>query len=626
MQNAESSPLHILVWVEAQLEAALQTAGALTQASAAIEAAASRKLSEMGLPAAPQVSIQAGIPGEHQAALLALQVNGQTLPSVPGMENRLLAVLLGRLLSPGESGPSIPGWLIAAFQQAKPDSRQMAIQYLGMLSQAILGEHPEHLLDDSQVRLLQGRWAGEIPAITRLKLPWLKHVLQELLAVRLPVSGDSRLLQLLLERRHADKLEAAEAAITALIPPTIGLSIPRHLLRSYTQEDVRLPAGSLPALGQSAPISLSASAFSQMGQQIFAGLGLNLPPLEFEVSDDTLQGFSFRINGLQSQHYPALPPGKVLVDAAPHTLEMMNIAAQAVLHPLDGRLCCLVSLGDETPLAEQGYLTWTGIEYLALCLGHALRAHPACLVHSQSLKVWLEEIEKNASDLVKATRLAYSDGYAQSILISTLRSLARQAVSMNELPRILEALLQPNWVAIPAAGWTVVADAMPVAHPPDPPAWRSDPEKLAQFARWSLALPAISITPGGYANAGGPSDLASLEQYAEPLTQEQRIAELARRYTNEDIQHYLTFIAVALVITQQTDLPEFVNQKLEELFARLEITGETPPDQMLTAITNYFTQNPVNPQLVQESTAAIRAEVPANADAFTIRWSSKYAA
>jgi hypothetical protein len=84
-------------------------------------------------------------------------------------------------------------------------------------------------------------------------------------------------------------------------------------------------------------------------------------------------------------------------------------------------------------------------------------------------------------------------------------------------------------------------------------------------------------------------------------------------------------ISVTLVMMQTPELPDFVDEKIEELFAKLSINSETPAEQMLKAIVDYFTLNPVNPQLIQDSTAAIRAEVPVNLDAFTMRWRSKYA-
>ncbi len=626
MQNTDISPTEITVWIEAHLQESIQASGGQAELVAAVENAASRVLSEIGLPAQARVSLQAGIPGEHRAALLALQVNSQTLSSPPGMENRLLAVQSGRLLEPGEGGPAIPGWVEKAFRESEPETLQAAIQYLAGLCHAILGEHPELLLDEPQVRELQTHWSQTAPGIARLKTAWLEAVLSELLRVHLPLGGDGRLPPLLLENRRAKPAQAAEAAISALLPPTLELCLPRHLLKAYTLEDLRYPASELAAISTLELTSQSTAAFNQASQQIFADLGLNLPPLEFAVGDEPDRHFSFRINGLPSLPYPALPPGKVLVDAAPQTLEMMNVSAQAVLHPLDGRLCSLVSLGDEAPPSEKGYTTWTGIEYLALCLGHALRSRPWCLVHNLAVGVWLEEIAKNSPELVKAIYNAFPDIYTQSILTQTLRRLVLQGVSMVELPQILESLLRPALVEVPSPDWHVVGNAaLPASARLARSDWRSDPDILAAFARWRLSLPAIALHPAQRSSATAPRRITSLEQYAEPLTQDQRIAELTKRYSNEDLQHYLSMISVTLVIMQEPELPDFVDEKISELFAKLGLNSETPAEQMLEAITEYFVQNPVNPQLIQDSTAAIRAEVPANADAFTSLWRSKYA-
>ncbi len=466
MQNADVSKIEIIVWIETHLQEAIQASRAQTELVAAVEDAASRVLSQIGLPAQAHASLQAGIPGEHRAALLALQVNGQTLSSPPGMENRLLAVQSGRLLEPGEGGPAIPGWVEKAFREGEPQTRQAAIQYLAALCHASLGEHPALLLGKPKVRELQARWSQAAPGIARLKTTWLEAVLSELLRVHLPLNGDQRLPSILLENRRVKPAQAAEAAISALLPPTLEVCLSRHLLKAYTLEDVRYPASQLATISTLGLTGQSTAAFNQASQQIFADLGLNLPPLEFAVGDDPDRHYTFRINGLLSPPYPALPPGKVLVDAAPQTLEMMNISAQAVLHPLDGRLCSLVSLGDEAPPSEKGYTTWTGIEYLALCLGHALRSRPWCLVHNLAVGVWLEEIAKNSPELVKAIYNAFPDIYTQSILTQTLRRLVLQGVSMVELPQILETLLRPALVEVPSPEWRVVGAAMPAAAMP----------------------------------------------------------------------------------------------------------------------------------------------------------------
>jgi hypothetical protein len=624
MQNSESPILEIILHLDPQLEAAIRAAAEQNRVISAVESSSSSLLEEIGLPSTTRVAIRAGIPGEHQAALLALEINGQSLPSTPAIENRLLAVVHARLLQPGEGGPAIPGWLVAAFQGSNRETKQAAIKYLAALSRAILGERPELLITQNQVHYLRESWSQQAPQISRISLAWLATILQELLAMHLPLGGDAHFLQLLLDERRSSPLEAAEAVIVAVLPKTLQIHLSRHLLRSHTLEDVRLPVSGLAIFTQGESTSLSSGAFYQMGQQFFADLGLNLPNLEFEINEENHQHFAFRINGLLSSPYPALPAGKVLVDATPQTLEMMNISAQAVLHPLDGRLCSLVELGDEVPPNEKGYFSWKGIEYLALCLGHTVHIQPCCLVHSQSLNTWLEEIKKNAPELVKAIHTAYPPGAGQATLVRTMRHLVQQGVSLAELPHILQTLLRAALLAVPSPEWDVYGGAMPASQQQAQSDWRSDPATLAAFVRWSLALPAISFSPADLAMPVSPRQVVSLEQYAEPLTQDERMEELAKYYSNEDIQHFLSLMAVVLQMSGQAELPEFVDEKLNELFVKLEIDSTTPLEEMLQRIATHFTENPVNPALIQDSTAAIRAEVPHNLDAFTTRWRSKY--
>jgi hypothetical protein len=629
MQNAETPNLDIILWLDAQLEAAIQAGGCEQQVAASVENAISDLLRELGLPAQARVAVRAGLPDDHQAALLALQVNGHTLPSSPGLENRLLAVLHDRLLRPGENGPAIPGWLQGAFQGAQADNRQAALRYLGMLCSAILGEQTGLLIDEAQTYHLQAGWSQIAGEISSLEPAWLTAVLRELLAMRLSLRDHAILLPVLLENYPNNPQETAESAIAALLPTTAGICVPRHLLRDYTLEDYRLPASpSDPSLPDT-PTSQTTSAFFQLGRQFFADTGINLPLLEFEVDDSPARSFAFRINGLRTPPYPALPPGIVLVDATPETLEMMNIRAQAVLHPLDGRLCSLVSLGDETPPSENGYFTWNGIEYLALCLGNALRSQPGCLVHNLSVSKLLEEVARSDAELVKAvtgTPPSGNTGYTQAGLTRTLRYLVQQGISMQELPQILQALLLPAVVEVPSPDWVVTGNAMPTSAGLAQSNWQSDPAILAAYARWQLAQPAIPIRSGDYAYDPARLSKTGLEQYAEPLTLSERLVELSKFYSNEDIQHYLSFMAVVLARTMpQSEWADWMTEKLTELVAKLSIEETTTGDEIWNRVEKYFNENPINQQLQQDSISSIREEVPASADAFTIRWRSKYA-
>jgi alpha-D-ribose 1-methylphosphonate 5-triphosphate diphosphatase PhnM len=75
----------------------------------------------------------------------------------------------------------------------------------------------------------------------------------------------------------------------------------------------------------------------------------------------------------------------------------------------------------------------------------------------------------------------------------------------------------------------------------------------------------------------------------------------------------------------QSEWADWMTEKLTELVAKLSIEDSTPGDEIWNRIEKYFNENPVNQQLQQDSISSIREEVPASADAFTIRWRSKYA-
>ena len=129
-----------------------------------------------------------------------------------------------------------------------------------------------------------------------------------------------------------------------LLPQTIGLQVSRWLLEAYTLADERLAAAQ--PEGEEAPASPFIN-LRNIEKDLFEGLGLNLPPLEFEVNDSRRQKSpSFRIQSIASASWPALPPDTALVDAQPEQISQWGVNARPALHPQGGRLCSLIDAAD----------------------------------------------------------------------------------------------------------------------------------------------------------------------------------------------------------------------------------------------------------------------------------------
>jgi hypothetical protein len=621
MQKEEKgmAELEIDLGLETKLYQAIQETGSGPQTSEVVAGVIGELLHNVGLPGVAQVNLRAGIADQSSPALVTVRVNGHLLAGSPDLESRLLAVSLGRLLRPGENGLAILRWLVGQYRQPSEGARRQAVDFVALLTRSILIDHPETLLNDAIIAALRAQWSGhgsEGQKVAELDSGWLSDVLRELLQARLPLSNETGLIPALLCHGKVSPLEAAEAILGSLQPKTIGLQIPRSILRAYTLADERVPMEESSSLNPGAPTIFSANSFAEMEKQIFADLGLSLPPLEFEVTDHAGECFFFRIHGIQSPPWPALPPGQLLVDASPEELNPTGRTASLVLHPLGGRPCSLVATGDERSLPNQN---WNGIEYLALCLASQLRAYRRCLVNTQTVNDLLQRTAENTPDLVKVVRTLYAAANSQVLLARTLRQLVDQGISMIDLPEILEALLDARLIGVPSQEWTVVGDAMPVPSGVAVDGWWQNPDILAVSIRWRRARPAISLTPTDRRTF----KVVGVEQHAEPLTMQQRMTTLIKRYSPEEVEYLCDFLAIAVAKTP--NIPSFFTDRREALLKKLEIDATTPPDKIQVKVVDYFTQNPVNPQLLLDfKTAASSAEVSHNSDAFTTLWRSKY--
>lgn len=480
--NENLSPvLEIEIMLDEWIAREVDSSGLQALLVAACESAVRETMVSLGIPGTSRVQISSGIPSEWAPCLLVVSANDLALGSLPSSENRLLAVSLGRFLQPGEGGPALPTWLTDQFKTGGPGPDNPGVVYLARLAQTVLSADPSLLLGEAQTEAVQKLLSREQPSLS-LDPAWLFEVLHSLLQVRISLANLPKVAGALEPNQKSSPVYAAEAAVTTLLPLTLGLQVPRWLLEAYTLADEQRAAAQ-PDGAQASDTPFE--SFHKVEEEFFSFLGLNIPPLEFEVNDSKEQSFAFRIQNLASPSWPALPPEMALVDAPPEQLKVWGVEGAPALSPEDGRVCSLVNAADAAHLTENGFLVLSGMHYLALSLSSQLSADRAALVHNQAVETWLTKLNDYSPELVKAIRAEYA-GEMEAVVTRALRRLVEQGVSMNRLPQILEGLLDARVLPANPETHVILGDGMPVSAQVAASEWRSDPQVLADYVLWYI--------------------------------------------------------------------------------------------------------------------------------------------
>ena len=165
MNDHETLFLNVYINLDELVAREIEKAGLQDSLVTACESTIQETMTTLGIPGITRVKIFPEIPPEWTPALIGVTANDQSLISLPGGENRLLAVTLGRLLQPGEGGPALPTWLAGQFQSAPSGQDNPGIGYLARLAQKVLTANPAILFGSEQAdalrRLLTGSEAKE---------------------------------------------------------------------------------------------------------------------------------------------------------------------------------------------------------------------------------------------------------------------------------------------------------------------------------------------------------------------------------------------------------------------------------------------------------------------------------
>lgn len=183
---------------------------------------------------------------------------------------------------------------------------------------------------------------------------------------------------------------------------------------------------------------------------LFVELGVPLPSFHLR-RDPALRpgGFTVRLHGIDTPPRIGLPEGTVLVNDTPERLTLLDrgISAQATLNPATGQPGAIVAAEHDQALVTAGLTTWTPLGYLILAVAETLRRKAYLYVTAEATERILDNISQTYPTLAELARAFLS----LDELTAVLRELVREQVSVRNLRRILELLLECATEDVPAA-------------------------------------------------------------------------------------------------------------------------------------------------------------------------------
>ncbi|HEX4946359.1 MAG TPA: FHIPEP family type III secretion protein, partial [Blastocatellia bacterium] len=291
-------------------------------------------------------------------------------------------------------------------------------------------------------------------------------ILSDVLNLRLSLADQALVARTLVDSavNNLSRLDTTEAVIAALGPRPIEI----HLPTTYWQQLM-------------ADISDSdKDLFRQLREGLWYELGLELPPLQF-VPDDTLmpESFAFRLNHLLTLPRKGLAKGQWLVNNTPDHLRLQNIESTMALHPANRTVAAVVSTAERAKVQDSQL--WSPLGYLTLALSESLRTQAGVFLNSNLASAQLDLLRQSCSLLVVDAENRYSIG----ILTQTFRHLLAETISLRNMRRILQALVDCDWV-IADETELIVFDPR-LTTPSIPPAdWMQQPMVLASAIRTNL--------------------------------------------------------------------------------------------------------------------------------------------
>jgi flagellar biosynthesis component FlhA len=259
-------------------------------------------------------------------------------------------------------------------------------------------------------------------------------VLRGVLDLRISIADEAAVAEVLSSAGES-VYEAGENLVAALRPEAVELELPTAYLQEITE-----------AVDTAEP-----EPFLSARDHVFTELGIALPPFRFAPADHLKpRTFTCKVNHLSTAPILGLAPGERL--------------------PVEG-------------LETQGPL-----EYLALGLEAAVRAHAACLIHRRAVQAQLDLLGQAFPALVDVVRMLVPI----ERITGALRALASDGTSTRNLRYILERLLDWEDPPVGSSPWSSSQGSVTARGPTV--AWDESLTDLIAFLRAGLPSGMSTVT------------------------------------------------------------------------------------------------------------------------------------
>lgn len=428
-----------------------------------------------------------GIPGEPEVEIVALDDN--TISTIrflrvflQGRIGRYSDELLQRVysyvngipLGPGPKPDQILTWLKGLCHNQEEIlniNHKNLVDFLSLTCLEIAKKQPDILLGSAQVlaywdSLLDLADTSDLQPEKWLPDPnWLLPVLTRVLNLKISVANRRVVAKVLKEglAKGRSPEDISEDLITALCADVVEIHLPQDYLKQITLAD--------PGSGY--------DKFSLMRDGLFYELGLRYPKFQFvPVENLKPRSFTFKINHLVTLPWVGLPPNCCLVNDTPDTLKLFGIPGMAAVNPANTSGASLIDLNLQSFVESAGLTTWDQVGYLILCFSTELRENSRNLLHYRIVQSELDKLKQVFPALITGIH----EKVSVEQITRVLRILLSEELSILNLPRIFQRLLDYDYIVIDSFKYIVLDDRLPISGPPDETRL-NDPIHLASFVR-----------------------------------------------------------------------------------------------------------------------------------------------
>jgi hypothetical protein len=314
---------------------------------------------------------------------------------------------------------------------------------VGRALEEALWDDPSLLLANERAAEVIRTVAAQVTVLDPEK-NWLP-VLCDLVSRRVPLSPLDELPDAVRRVEASDRVGRAQQAACVLRPyeVTVGLGPELYAVANPNQRE-----------------SYLTQQLGVMHEGLAVEFGVGFPEISFSVRKDLgARGYEVTINGLQRVR-GEIPNGRVLVNVPPAEADAVVAEGGAEHEPIVGSMHPLngmpVTWADEDLVdGGQGVVTWSPVEFLVLQLASVL----AEAAHEFADLAWTEQLLQRLVDYYGMDDvIAEVDRqHSRELVAAVLQSLTAEAVSIRDLERVLQRLLNAGptrldtTAAIPAA-------------------------------------------------------------------------------------------------------------------------------------------------------------------------------